>query len=420
MSKASLLAMGIRNPEGKTALLRMHFSPINGEDHYNNIVNYIRKKTLFYEDDTIPYYPGNRKSVLSKIRDIINKPKHTPEEMQEFRNDWPEYNSWKKKAVEHRLQKSFTDYLQSCEDQRMKEDRILPLSKQELKKLVPFKTTLTWLRDQRIKLAAHPDEAGYACIFSGRSGSYKTTFAEILAMSFGPYHTWPGTTLVKEDILKYDSAARAQVETIIIEECKWLSLHRKITLDDTLCLLKEQLSGTGLNVRLAKNKSSIDDLQIKIDRFFISFNPDNLVDYNTLNQAINSKAEFKRRFYLYDMDSLEVANLYHKTKSKWMKEYRMLAAKLIRNNMDWSKYLDLCDEYEKYEREVSDVLSIASTLVSENEEEEEPTAPDSFVYLSSEEETPPISQETLRRYWPRGFNCDNVEEACRENQEWLD
>lgn len=411
MSRATLESMGIKNPNAKAAFMRMHFSPITSEEHYQNIVNYIKRKTVLYENEGIKYLPNNRKTVCQKIREMKNKPKHTPEEMAEFRHDYPQYNSWKKTSVQLRLSKSYTDELQSLEDQRMKEDQYLPLSKDEIKKLVPFKKQLEWLRDQRIKLAAHPDDAGYAVIFSGRSGSFKTTFAEILAMSFGAYHSWPGTMLVKDDILKYDSAARAQIDTIIIEECKWISLHRKITLDDSLCTLKEQLSGTGLNVRLAKNKSSIDDLQIKIERFFISFNPDCFVDYATLNNAINAKAEFKRRFYIYDMDSMALAGLYQKPKEKWLKEYRIIAAKLIRNNQDWSKFLDMCDKEEKNSQEEENVLSFIENTMSDGEEEPRPPTPEPFVYVSDDEEDPPISQSTINKYFPQGWNCDNVLQA---------
>lgn len=61
-------------------------------------------------------------------------------------------------------------------------------------------------------------------------------------------------------------------------------LPARQTLLKQLCArnLKEQLSGTGINVRLAKNKSSFEDLILKIERFFISFNPDELIDYQTM------------------------------------------------------------------------------------------------------------------------------------------
>lgn len=178
--------------------------------------------------------------------------------MAKFRQEYPAYNSWKTDYIRLRLGKVYVSYLQSLEDQRMKEDENLPLSKTDLKKLVPFKDFVSFIPNIKIKLDAHPSNSGYACILAGKAHTYKTTICEILAMSYGQYHVWPGTQFVKEDILKYDFAARAAINAIVIEECKWLSLHKKIPLTDTLCSIKEQLSG--LNVRLAKNKSSIDDL----------------------------------------------------------------------------------------------------------------------------------------------------------------
>lgn len=228
--------------------------------------------------------------------------------MAKFRKDNPFYNQWKTDCIKYRL----GNHLQSLEDQRMKEDENLPLDKEDLKKVLPFKKFISFLRDVRSKLDAHPTNSGYACILAVKANTFKTSMCEILAMSYGQYHVWLGTQFVKEDILKYDSAARAGISTIIIEECKLISLNKKVTLNDTLCNLKEQLSRTGLNVRLSKNKSSIEDLIPKIERFFILFNPDDLIDYNTMYELVNRNAEFKRRFYLYDMDSLQYANLYTK------------------------------------------------------------------------------------------------------------
>lgn len=79
------------------------------------------------------------------------------------------------------------------------------------------------------------------------------------------------------------------------------------------------LRSTGLNVRLTKNKTSIDDLILKIERFFISFNLDEFIDYQTMTELVNRKPEFKRRFYLYNMDALDLQNSYGRPKSPWKK-----------------------------------------------------------------------------------------------------
>lgn len=175
----------------------MHFNAIKDEDHYNNIVNYIKRKKLLIENDNILWRQDNRASILSKIRELKNKPKHTPEEMAEFRRDYPAYNAWKSDAIKLRLSKVFTNHLQSLEDQRLKEDENLPLAKSDLRKLIPFKNFLEFCRE--IKVDAHPRNSGYACILGGKANTYKTTICEILAMSYGPYHVWPGTQFVKKE-----------------------------------------------------------------------------------------------------------------------------------------------------------------------------------------------------------------------------
>lgn len=271
----------------------------------------------------------------------------------------------------------------------MKEDENLPLSKTELKQLIPFRNFIEFIRSIKIKLDAHPRNSGYVCILGGKASTYKTTICEILAMAYGPYHVWPGTQFIKEDVFKYDFAARAAISTIVIEECRWLSLHKKITLNDTFCSIKEQLSGAGLHVRLAKNKTSIDDLILKIERFFISFNPDEYIDIQTMNDLINRKLEFKRRFNLYNMDSIELANLYAKSKVPWRDEYKIIASKLLRNSINWERFMDLLEEDQKNLEEINNIIGSIKDFESE-EEQEAPPHPLMF----QDEEFPTNFQDT--------------------------
>lgn len=365
MSKASLESMGITNPNAKLALMQLHFNQIKDQEHFDNIVKYIKRKQVLMENDNILWRQDNRTSILAKIRELKHKPKHTPEEMAEFRQDYPNYNSWKGDAIRLRLSKNFTNHLQSLEDQRLIEDQNYPLTKQELKKLVPFKSFIEFIRNIRIKVNAHPSNSGYACILGGKANTYKSTICDILAMSFGSYHTWPGTQFIKEDVLKYDSAARAAISTIVIEECKWINLLKKVTLNDTFCMLKEQLSGSGLNVRLAKNKNCVDDLILKIERFFISFNPDEFVDCEDMESLINRKPEFKRRFYLFNMDTLELANLFGKPKQAWNDDYKLLIAKLLRNPINWEKFCDILEQ----NNEIAQIMENIEEYETDEEEQ---------------------------------------------------
>lgn len=130
------------------------------------------------------------------------------------------------------------------------------------------------------------------------------------------------------------------------------------------------MSGTGLNVRLAKNKASLEDLILKIERFFISFNPDEFVDIEDMQNLINRKPEFKRRFYLYNMDCLELANLFNKPKEPWNDDYKLLISKLIRNPIKWELFNDLLEIEDSKKSEINSIMNNIDDFDSEIEEEE--------------------------------------------------
>lgn len=99
MSKASLEAMGITNPNAKLALIQLLYNQIKDQEHFENIVKYFKRKTVLMENDNIMWKQDCRSSILSKIRELKNKPRHTVDEMAEFRQDYPVYNSWKSDAI---------------------------------------------------------------------------------------------------------------------------------------------------------------------------------------------------------------------------------------------------------------------------------------------------------------------------------
>ncbi|RNA05545.1 hypothetical protein BpHYR1_030848 [Brachionus plicatilis] len=96
---------------------------------------------------------------------------------------------WKKNCINLKLGMTYVNQLESLVAQRVQEDYIKQLTKDELKSLVPFKEFGKFIRDIRIKVNSHPSNSGYCVIFSGKAGAYKTTICDILAKSFGPYHT---------------------------------------------------------------------------------------------------------------------------------------------------------------------------------------------------------------------------------------
>ncbi|RNA00226.1 hypothetical protein BpHYR1_018376 [Brachionus plicatilis] len=340
LSKLTLEQMGISHHLAKQAINSMHYGEIKDHNHYENLVAYIQRKKVIYENANINWIPqGNR--VLDAIKRMKAPNKFSQEDMAHFRRMYPEPNAWHGDVIKLKLAKSYMDQLEQMEAQRYDEDCKKPLVDSDYAKLAPFKAYLELLhRNIRIKVDGHETNSGWCLVLCGKAATYKTTANLIMAQSYGPYHVNTGHQYIERDVLKYDDAARAQIEQLIIEEMAWTSLPHKKTLEDTLCSIKEQLSGAGLNIRLAKNKSSLEGLKMKIKRFFMSYNPDNIIDFETLNKKINSKMEFKRRFYILDFDSLEYANVFAKPKGKWTEDLIPLAAKCIATSEAWRKFND--------------------------------------------------------------------------------
>ncbi|RNA04597.1 hypothetical protein BpHYR1_052482 [Brachionus plicatilis] len=161
---------------------------------------------------------------------------------------------------------------------------------------------------------------------------------------------------------------QCSIGSTVVEEIQWVSVPKKITFDNTLSSIKEQLSETGLIIRLAKNKSFLDGITLKIERFFISFNPSENLDHDMLNNAINAKPELIRSFFLFDMDHLVLANLRAKPKAAWINSYKTVAAKFIASNTQWENFLDLCDAEEIKEKEKEDIMKNIESFLSDDEE----------------------------------------------------
>ncbi|RNA24777.1 hypothetical protein BpHYR1_000471 [Brachionus plicatilis] len=86
---------------------------------------------------------------------------------------------------------------------------------------------------------------------------------------------------------------------------------------------------------------------MKIKRFFMLYNPYNVIDFETLERKINSKMEFKRRFYVLNFDSLEYANVFGKPKAKWSDDLIPLAAKCVSTSEAWRKFNDYLEGIEE-------------------------------------------------------------------------
>ncbi|RNA19518.1 hypothetical protein BpHYR1_030677 [Brachionus plicatilis] len=206
MSLKSFEKMGITIDEPRVAINSVHYNDIKDANHYANLVNYLKNKIVLIDNENVVYRSTGSK-ILEDIKKMKNTVKHSKEEMQEFRDMYPDSSDWKKDCIKLKLGRNYVSQLESMENQRIAEDNIKPLSKEELKDLVPFKEFIKFIREIRIKVNSHPSNSGFCVIFAGKAGAYKTTICDILAKSFGPYHTWPGSQWFERDILKFDDAA---------------------------------------------------------------------------------------------------------------------------------------------------------------------------------------------------------------------
>lgn len=284
---------------------------IQNKAHYENTYKYIKKGSdrIFKEDSTIEFGPSLHP--VFKILDEAETPKRfSDEEMAEFRKRFPIINGWKKVCAQKKHSQKTIAVLQEMESQRKYEDGIRPLTKEEYHELLPNFPLLSHARELKNTMEKHDQNSGICIILCGKALTMKSTLNRVIAASLGEYNIWPGSQWIQRDPLKFDTAARQGVSVIVVEEMQWIDLQHRVTLDKTMTSIKEQLTGAGLDVRLAKTKTAIqDDIKFKMDYLLISMNESEYVNYNTLSTLINSKPEYKRRFILVNMDDPKYADL---------------------------------------------------------------------------------------------------------------
>ena len=66
----------------------------------------------------------------------------------------------------------------------------------------------------------------------------KSTNNRILGASFGEYAIWPGSQWIQRDALKFDTAARQGISTIVVKEMQWIEVQHKIKLEKTINSIK--------------------------------------------------------------------------------------------------------------------------------------------------------------------------------------
>lgn len=310
-SVATLWGAGIRGGlEAKAFFETARTNNINGPVHWNNLIAYLKRKDKIIVDDENIVYNSGLSNLWQKLDEREAPTKFSPSDMREFRSRFPLINEWKKKAARLGLGKREVTQLMEMESQRKYEDGIRELTDEEKHILMPNIPILAHAKNLREQLLAHDSNAGVCLILCGSAMMAKSTINRIIASSLGEYHIWPGSQWIARDMLKFDTAARQGIEHIVVEEMQWIDIQHKITLDKTMCSLKEQLTGAGINVRLAKTKTNVhDDIQLQIKNILISMNESEYVNYNTLCTLINAKPEFKRRFLIVNMDDPKYADI---------------------------------------------------------------------------------------------------------------
>lgn len=364
MSLHSLRAAGIRGGlESKAFFLTARLVNMKSKLHFNNTVEYIKKKNgTYFEDESVNYGP-TRSSVWRLLDEAEEPAKYGPEDMAEFRRRFPLINDWHKIAAQKKLSKYAVTQLQEMETQRKYEEGIRELTNEEKHLLLPNMPILKHAYDMRTLMINHDRNSGVCLILCGGAMKAKSTITRMIANSFGENTLWPGSQWIQRDMLKFDTAAKQGISTFVVEEMQWIDVQHKVTLGKTLCSIKEQLTGAGLDVRLAKTKTNlVDDVKFKMEHLLISMNPDEYVNYRTLSEQINAKPEFKRRFLLINMDDQrynDITTCIQRNDNNWGDNYKQmewLGGKLLKNSEVYHELMDLYEEKLVREAQVRELL----------------------------------------------------------------
>lgn len=398
----NLRAAGVRGGlEAKGFYLTARVKNIESLRHFNNTVEYLKRKNgTFVEDESVGF--GPLQNPVWRVLDEAEEPsKHNKEDMDEFKKRFPLINSWKKVAAQRKLTKFAVQQLESMEAQRKFEENIRELSFEEKHELLPNIPILSHAKNLRAQMINHDQNSGVCLILCGGALMCKSTINRIIASSLGEYAIWPGSQWIQRDPLKFDTAARQGISTIVVEEMQWIDLQHRVTLEKTVNSIKEQLTGAGLDVRLAKTKSNIqDDIKFKMDYLLISMNETDYVNYRTLTALINSKPEFRRRFLVVNMDDPKYSDIIqcrNRTDNNWKgNEVQMewLAGKALRNSEAVAELEQMHEEWVYRRTEVQAILDLvdANPEIFEISEDE---AREDDVRKVLEEITNKIEKENL-------------------------
>lgn len=352
MSIERLKNMGIiGGQEAKDSWLAGRQRHIIDPGHFKNTIEYIKRQCQVITIDNTAKYSFPKTSIFKIIDDVITPEDVAIEEMMEFRQRYPKKDSWKHLAYKKGIPQKVIDQLEIMEKQRHREDLAREITTSEMAKCATNFPMLNAIRDIIYQLDRMPQNTGYCLILIGSADTFKSTINRIIARYYGEYDVWPGSQFLQRDILKYDTPAKKGIRTIVIEEMQWVDVSRKICLEKTMNMIKEQLIGAGLDVRLAKNSKNNDmNLKLKLDRILCSTNPDRDVNFRLLHTLVTLRPEFTKRFLVIDMDQYksDFAKLRKRTQEHWennSEEMETLFAKVLHEQ----KYMERAEwEYNEY------------------------------------------------------------------------
>lgn len=362
MSLERLKTMGIvGGQEAKDSWLAGRQRHIVDEAHFKNTIAYIKRQCQIITVDNSEKHTFPKTSIFKIIDDVITPQEIAVDEMMEFRTRYPKKDSWKPLAYKKGIPAKVIEQLQAMENQRHKEDIARVLTTSEMARCAVNFPMLSVIRDIIYELERMPQNTGCCLVLIGRADTFKSTINRIIARFYGEFETWPGSQFIQKDILKFDTPAKKGIRTIVVEEMQWVDVPRKISLEKTMNMIKEQLIGAGLDVRMAKNTKTDFPLKLKLDRILCSTNPDRDVSFRILHSLVTTRPEFTKRFLVIDMDqhSMEFAKLRQRTKSMWeenSEELEILLSKVLHEN----RYMERAEwefnefKLDELEREHSD------------------------------------------------------------------
>lgn len=321
---------GIKTPITKELLFALRESrsvPIKSREHLLGAVRYIKQYEVL---------DANQNLLKLALNDLMEKPKfvqahkHSIEDLEEFRRQYPSDADWKAALQFNPFQqKQFYHKYLDFENQYSEWITTKPLTQMEYKRLEPWMNLIRMITIMNHAVKAFP--VGCIMIMVGSASTYKSTILRIMAQAHKPYLIMSGSTFLDKDNLKYDTAEKKGCKTIIFEELEWMHVAKKVQITDVLRQLKEMMpGGPGLNVRTAKTRN-LGDGFLKLNQILISNNEREYIQKHTLANEINKEEDLKKRFVVIDADKLK-ASVYGSSIDSMSSELECLIARYIKNN----------------------------------------------------------------------------------------